>query len=366
VRPPESTNVKKSRILEISGYPPPRSGWNVRVEFLKKYLEAQGHECVVLNIGPNRRIPSAEYETVTGALDFMRKIWRFVRRGYTPHVHVNGASPKGLMLALVAEILSVAGRRGCVLTFHGGAEQKYFPRTKFPLLGPVFWFLFRLPRWIICNNEEVKFRIQQYRVPAEKIVPIPAFSRQYLEETTGSLGLEVVEFYERFPHVVFCYMKMRSLFFPEATLEAFASLAARRQDIGLVLCGVVGHMEEGVWPATQARLSLPDLTGRVLVLDDLPHESFLQALRRSSVCLRTPLTDGVSSSVLEALSLGVPVVASENHSRPPGVATYDPGDPAGLAALLDDVITRRDEIVANLPRPLVRDTLAEEARLLTT
>jgi glycosyltransferase involved in cell wall biosynthesis len=357
--------VKKSRILEISGYPPPRSGWNVRVLFLKKYLEAQGHECVVLNIGANRMVPSDEYETVMGAVDYMRKVWRFARRGYTPHVHVNGASPKGLALALVAELISAVARRPCVLTFHGGAQQEYFPRAKYPRLGPAFRLLFRLPRWIICNSEEVKTKIRQYGVTVDKIVPIPAFSPQYLEQVTGSLGPEVRAFYERFAHVIFCYMKMRLLFFPIQTLDAFGALAARRGDVGLVLCGIVGHMEDGVWPAVQARLVLPDLRERVLGLDDLPHESFLQALRRSSICLRTPLTDGVSSSVLEALSLGVPVVASENHSRPPGVITYDPHQPAALASLLDDVLSRREAIASALPRPLVRDTLADEASLLT-
>ncbi len=60
--------------------------------------------------------------------------------------------------------------------------------------------------------------------------------------------------------------------------------------------------------------------------------------------LRTHLSDGVCSSVLQALSLRVPVVAIENHSRPPGVITYPPHNVEGLADLLDDVLNRRHEI----------------------
>jgi glycosyltransferase involved in cell wall biosynthesis len=131
------------------------------------------------------------------------------------------------------------------------------------------------------------------------------------------------------------------------------------------LCGVAGYRDHGIWPAVQARLAQADLRDRVLVVEDLPHELFLLALSRSSVFLRTHLSDGVCSSVLEALSLGIPVVAVENHTRPSGVITYDPAD-EGVAGILDDVLNRREEIVVTLEAPPVRDTLAEEARLLTS
>jgi glycosyltransferase involved in cell wall biosynthesis len=354
-----------AKILQISSYPPPRAGWGVRVQFLKKHLEADGHECVVLNIGTSRTVPSPEYETVMGGIDYVRKLWRFSRRGFVAHVHVNGASAKGFVLSIIAEIVNLACGRRCFLTFHAGVEQVYFPRPKYPLLFPVFWLLFAIPRWIICNSEEVKAKIVEYGVDPAKVVPIPAFSRQYLETADHPLPADLEAFYRRFDHVIFCYMKMRPLFFPEATMEAVGRLAARRADVGLVLCGIVGHMEEGIWPAVQARLAQADLRDRVHVVDDLSHELFLEALGRASVCLRTHLSDGVCSSVLEALTLGVPVVATENHNRPPGVITYDPDDIDRLVAILDDVLSRREQIVSQLQRPEVRDTLSQEAELLT-
>src|SRR5687768_3689563 len=96
-----------ARILQVTSYPPPRAGWGIRVEFLKKRLELEGHQCVVLNIGTSRRIPSPEYETVMSGFDFVRKVWRYSRRGYVVHAHANGDSPTGLMLALLAELINV-------------------------------------------------------------------------------------------------------------------------------------------------------------------------------------------------------------------------------------------------------------------
>ena len=358
--------MARRKILEISSYPPPRAGWGVRVQFLKRELEQQGHDCVVLNIGTSRRIPSAEYETVLGGVDYLRKVWRFSRRGFVVHVHANGTSPKGLALGIAAQLLNLVCGRRSFLTFHAGVEQIYFPKQKSGALLPMFRSLFALPRWIICNSEEVKAKIVEYGVSPSKIVPIPAFSRQYLDVPGGADALpdDVEAFYRRFSEVIFCYIKMRPLFFPEATLEGFARVASRRT-VGLMLCGVAGNMEPGIWPAVQNRLAQPDLRDKVLVVDDLSHSQFLTTLARSAVCLRTHLSDGVCSSVLEALSLGVPVVACENGNRPPGVVTYAARDVDGLAATLEDVLKRRSEIVERLERPEVRDTLAEEVELLT-
>jgi glycosyltransferase involved in cell wall biosynthesis len=232
-------------------------------------------------------------------------------------------------------------------------------------LFPVFWLMFSLPRYIICNSEGVKAKIVEYGVRPSKIVPIPAFSLQYLEPAEGQLPADLDAFYSRFDEVVFCYLKMRSQYYPITAVEGFSRLAARRPRVGLVLAGVDGHSEANVSATVQTLIAQPDLRDRVILVEDLPHDQFLQAVSRSTVFLRTPVSDGVCSSLLEALALRVPVVAAENHTRPAGVITYPPDDVDALASILDDVLSRRDQIAADLQQPEIRDTLSEEAALLT-
>jgi len=356
---------KRKRILQVASYPPPRTGWSVRVQFLKEYLEQHGHECVVLNLGPNRKIPSTEYETVLGLWDYVRKLWRFSRHGFVAHVHTNGASMKGFVLTITAEILNLAAGGRCFMTFHAGVDQQYFPKPKYPVLYPVFWLMFALAKTIICNSNEVKAKIVEYGVNPDKVVPIPAFSLQYLQSTSGTLPQQLEEFYQRCPVVILCYTKIRPVFYPETVLEGFARLAAGRREVGLVVCGTAGFMDPDLWSRVEARLAAVDLHDRVVVVDDLPHEAFLNALARATVYLRSHISDGVCSSIMESLALGVPVVASENGTRPPGVITYPAEDAEALANTLGAVLDRRDEIVATMKRPEVADTLAEEARLLT-
>jgi hypothetical protein len=172
--------MKRKKILEISSYPPPHSGWGVRVAMVKNELLRRGHECVVINVGKSRKIKSPEYEDVQSSRDYLRKVFHYCARGYQVHMHVNGQSPKGFVLSLLSQSISVLFGRRCFLTFHAGTDQTYFPRRNSVLGIPILFAIFTLSRKIICNDEAVKRRISEYGVSGEKIIQIPAFSAQYL------------------------------------------------------------------------------------------------------------------------------------------------------------------------------------------
>lgn len=358
--------VAPVKILQITSYPPPRAGWGVRVSFLKRQLEAEGHVCVVLNTGTSRTIPSPEYETVMGGLDYVRKVFRFSRQGFLVHMHTNGESPKGFVLwALAAGINLLFGKR-YVVTFHAGVEQPYFPKSKAPLLTPMYQALFTLADLIVCNSQAVKDRIADYGVNPDKIVPIGAFSRQYLEFERVTLRPEIERFYANYPHVVFTYIRIREGFYLDTLLDAFARVAQARPDVGLLFLGVSADIDPVLWKDVEDRIARYDLSARICVVDDLDHDHFLTALTRSSMYVRTPTTDGVASSVLESLALGIPVVGSENGTRPAGVIRYAASDAGDLAARVLGVLANRAAIVASLPRPEIRDTVRDEVDALLT
>jgi glycosyltransferase involved in cell wall biosynthesis len=157
---------------------------------------------------------------------------------------------------------------------------------------------------------------------------------------------------------------MRPLFYPVEVVRGFAQLAVRRASVGLVLCGISEHMEGDLLPKARQEVHGAGIEDRVLFVDDLDHPMFLAALRRATLYLRSHVSDGVCSSVLESLSFGVPVVASENHTRPPGVRCYPAEDPAALADALADVLERRQQIAADLEVPQLSDTVRTEVDLL--
>jgi glycosyltransferase involved in cell wall biosynthesis len=358
--------TRSARILEVTSYPPPRAGWGIRVEFLKKRLEREGHQCIVLNIGVSRAIPSPEYETVLGAGDLARKVWRYAGRGFLVHTHANGDSVKGLILALSASVIALLRGRRPVLTFHAGAIQRYFPLQRNRRMAPLFWLLFVLSRRIICNSDAVKACIAGYGVSRDKIVPIPAFSREYLEFTATELPEHLTAFLRKYPMSILTYLRMRVLFYPVTLIDGMATVMARRPDVGLVICGGKGHMDEGVWPAVEEAITRHDLGDRICFVDDLDHDSFLTAMQRVAIYLRTPFPVVVASSVLDALGVRGPVGACVNGTRPAGVLTYPAEDAQAMADAVDRVLSDRESVVAGLASVALPDTLTDEIRLLTT
>jgi glycosyltransferase involved in cell wall biosynthesis len=127
----------------------------------------------------------------------------------------------------------------------------------------------------------------------------------------------------------------------------------------------MSHGEDVLWRDVQERIRQHALEDRLCFVDDLDHDAFLTALRRSALYLRTPITDGVASSVLESLALGVPVVACENGTRPPGVVTYAATDADALATAVEHVVDHRDAVMAAVKRVELPDTLSDEVDLLT-
>ena len=96
----------------------------------------------------------------------------------------------------------------------------------------------------------------------------------------------------------------------------------------------------------------------LLLLGNLTHDQFLTLMTRSFACIRTPGCDGVAASVLEALSLGVPVIASENGRRPEGVITYDEMSADDMCAKLRYLTEHYEEVKSRLHPIHVEDNIA--------
>lgn len=352
-------NGKHFKVLQISSYPPPLSGWGMRVYVLKRVMEKQGHLCKVLNIGKGRFLQGKDFVPVLGGLDYARKVFKFRLKGYLVHMHLNGDSPKGFVLTLLALFISLFTFRRPVITFHAGPVQKYFPQSQAPQLNLLYKIIFSLPRHIICNNEIVKSAISGYGVRPQKIVPIQAFTNQYLEFDRVTLPDEIEAFFQNFACVICTYVFMRPEFFANEMLEAFSLLVKEQQDTGLLIMGPYKDDEK-----INALFTKFNVKENAIAVGNQPHDAFLTMLSRSKIYWRTPVKDGVCSSVLEALSLGVPVVAAENGSRPDGVITYENENIAQTVEKLQYVLENHNAVVKSIVKPEIRDTTTDEIAVL--
>lgn len=351
---------RKAKVLEISSYPPPRAGWGIRVSFVMEALREAGHACEVINIAPeSRRIPSPEYLTSMNGLDYTWKCLWWSLKGYRIHMHLNGNSPKGFVLAVIAHIAGLVTFKRPDLTMHAGPYQIYFPKERSPKLVPVLKLIFGSARRIICNSEAVKAKIVEYGIHPDKIFPIQAFSRQYLRFHPKASSPALQKFRDEHPQLICSYVFFRPEFFVDDMIRAIARLRETHPGVGLMILGSDQGSEDTKDLA--AELGIGD---HVYFAGDLDHDDFLTHISISALKLRTPIRDGIASSVLEALALGVPVVASENERRPASTITYNHEEVSDMVRALSETLDDLEGAKARIVKPEIRDTVAEEVAVL--
>jgi glycosyltransferase involved in cell wall biosynthesis len=357
----DNNNIRQrpKRILQIGPYPPPGTGWSVRIKMLKRYLERAGHVCVVLNTNKNRRQKSSEFIAAHNGADYTWKVLKHCAQGFLVHMHINGKSTKSPILALIAEIVCLFFGRRAVLTFHAGPVQDYFPRQQKFWIDFPFRLIFLLAQKIICNNAAVKKRIIEYGIAPEKIIPIPAFCLQYLEDKT-ELPTAIKKFITKHEPIACSYIYLRPDFNIAFLMRGLQGVLQQYPQVGLIFLGAYQET-----PALNQLLQEHGLFENSFIASDLDHGDFLATLAASKVYIRTPAVDGVSSSVLEALGLGTRVVASENGARPAGVMTYQDGNVADFIQKVSAAFNNEFENQQAITRlPEIRDTLQEEIALL--
>jgi len=324
------------KILQISSYPPPFCGWATQTKLLAEELRRRGHTCEVLNINENRKKKNPEYVDVQGGLDYVWKLLRFGFSGYRFQMHANAMGTTLFYLSLAALLVGRIARKPAVLTFHGGLPQTYFPEPRSAWRRRAYQLLFRLAGRITCDSAEIKQAIESYGIPPEGVEAIPCFSAELLAYRPTPLTPEIESFLGGHQPVFFCYVSFRPEYHLPVLREAMSLFAQSHPRAGFIWLGFPEKELDGArefikgWAEEEAR--------RLLLLGNLPHDEFLTLLTRCTAYIRTPACDGISASVIESLAHGVPVVASANGRRPPGVVTYQETNASDLAAKLGDLM----------------------------
>jgi len=220
----------------------------------------------------------------------------------------------------------------------------------------------RLPMRIYCNSEAVKRVLLTTGIPTARILPIPHTSPYYTEFIPASLPDGVNEFFQRHNRFFFSYVCYRKEFALEFLAETIRRFRNNYPKIGFLW---LGPWEREMAPMKEF-LRAERIDDAVFLLGSVPHETFLTILSRSLAYIRTPVTDGVCSSVLESLQLKVPVLASENGTRPIGTELWKEGDVDGLLRLMESAVDHHGEFVARIPEIILEDNAKKLAEDIET
>lgn len=351
--------MRYPKVLEVGPIAPPHAGWSVRMQYVLDDMRRREIECDALDVGPNRKIRRPGCEPTPTAFHYLWKVFWFLCRGYRLHHHLNGDSPKAYLMVLWGCVLSWLFRRPACLTWHGGVPQKWFPKGRNYFADWMHWMIFHLCETIICNDQKIKDLILQYGVADAAVVPIQAFSVQYLQYEDAPPQGALADFLAAAKTKLFVYAYYRPEFNLPVLLEGLAKLKERLPKLGVVLVGYKQGSKE-----VEERIQTLGLQDTLYLAGDLHREAFLSTLSRCDLMVRTPQRDGISSSVFEGLGLGVPVVAAANALRPRQVWQYPAEDAEALAATVQKVLSL--PLSERRPRDVeIPDTVLQEIEVLT-
>jgi glycosyltransferase involved in cell wall biosynthesis len=194
---------------------------------------------------------------------------------------------------------------------------------------------------VIAVSSAIRDALASLDVCAERIEVIPAY-----------LGVERSGEFHEAP--VLNWMRDRNpvlstaLFFrPEygfdLLVEALTRLRERHPSLG---CVVMGSGEDRA--KAERLLVRGALAESILLAGDVDHDVCLAVIAASDVFVRPTLEDGDSISVREALSLGVPVVASRVGTRPEGTMLFRTGSVTDLVARIEEALLQPEPAPASI------------------
>jgi glycosyltransferase involved in cell wall biosynthesis len=173
---------------------------------------------------------------------------------------------------------------------------------------------------VICVSEALKQRLVEIGVSESKIRVIPTgvddelFSPMTKHEACGRIGCDVDRHFVLYVGNLLKTKGIHELF------EAFASLAKERADVDLV---VIGDGPETPWLSRQIRAA--GLEGRVQLKGRIAHDALNPWFNAADLLCLPSYGEGLPNVVLEAMTCGIPVVATRVGGIPE-IVTEETGE----------------------------------------
>jgi glycosyltransferase involved in cell wall biosynthesis len=348
-------------LLLLGPVPPPFGGISVHISRLVPLLERAGLSVAVLNHFGSTDAPRVRGALKKNPLNYYLLPKRFRHR----MLHYHHSRWPHLIAVALGKGKSQARY---IVTLHAGDVQKHLPQlvSRVPFVALLTRWALRRFDLIVVVEPSIAAAIRN-RVDERRVELVPAFIEPGADElgsydaaletfVRGAGSLLVVPAYS---------IQFRpdggELYGVDTAVDAFIELAAKLENLRMAVFMArkperprsrehLGRLEE--------KLERAGVRDRVMVVFGLP---LAAALRSNATFVRPTRADGDAVSIREAISAGVPVVASDVVARPPGVVTFPVADSDQLATALLAVVNRQTASLnqAGLAPPATGGSFAE-------
>ena len=281
------------------------------------------------------------------AARFFRILWRVhasLRTGRYALVHLNSSfTPTATIVNLGMMWIARRARVPYVVHLHGTFFVRDGTRTASRLYRSAYRRIFGGAAWILLLGKVSQRSVRALGNYDDKTTVIPNFIDFRAVPQRGGAGSRA----DGSMTVLYT-----GRIWPPKGIATIASVAERLPDVNFQLVGD-GPAESRV--AFIRDLESRGLLGRVAVLEARPNEQVLAMLAEADVFFFPSLREGLPNSVLEAMAVGLPVIASnvgaipEIVDVPKGGILLDPEDVDGFANAVDR-LRRRPQLRVEMGR----------------
>ena len=318
-------------ILIIGSYPPPFGGISRHVSDLQNKIRNDANiKAIVLNTEfKKRNVPGVICSR--GRLEFIFNLFSESRRYDFAHLHTNGHNTGSWQMIVLGAIASMASGTPYFLTLHSGNCSAYI-RGVNPYKKKYFLWALKKYQGIISVNDHIKSCLMEMGL-SNPVLTIPAYLGLKIPPSKMDGG-EIGGFINIKKPIISSVVAFRPEYRIEDLISVVRSLKPDFPDIGMVIIGAGPGKRE-----INLHIEREGMKNEILVISDIDPEHVHSIMNASSVFIRSTAFDGDSISVREALSLKVPIVATDTGFRPEGVMKYAVGDVQMLYTLVKRILT---------------------------
>jgi glycosyltransferase involved in cell wall biosynthesis len=322
-------NKRNIKVLLIGDYPPPYGGIAIHVQSLSNALNENCFDYEIFNIGESRKEKNSSYISVYNGFDLLLKLMIYRPGASHMHLHTNGHNEKSWILIFFCGLFASLLGLNRILTIHSGMAPDFlnnrvtFFKRLFIRLSLAFY------KKVICVNREIADAAAKFSKRKSTFVLIPAFiAIGTIEEV--SIPERAMGFIDAHCPIVCAVVLFSPEYGIELLIEAIRNIKEYSNEIGLIIIGGGKRSERYLNLEIESGLDRS-----LLVMEELPPTSCLSIMSAADLFVRPSITDGDSISVREALSIGIPVLASGASPRPEGTILFKKGN---LEDLIDKLI----------------------------
>jgi glycosyltransferase involved in cell wall biosynthesis len=327
----------KEKVIIVGTYPPPIGGVSMHIQRLSQYLDKAGlnHICIDISgfVDKRKNLSHVLQRSWKRAL-----LYLFLCKG-SRIIHFHNFSLKNIFFYFLLSL-----RHTVILSFHNERFLDVFPRHR-GILSKISILMMNSISYIVVDNNECVTLAGTIIKKRNKIIMIPEFIPP--SEVRSIKNRTISEFRKKHQYLLssnafqISFYNDQDLYGLDILVKLIGKLVNEsKMDVGLVfLLPNIG--DEQYLNYINEQINHLNINEYFLIVTEPVFEA-TALWKMSEAVIRATNTDGNSLTVVEALSLCVPVIASDCTERPEGVVLFKTRD-------IDDLYKKVTQVLLDQP-----------------